>query len=216
MSTPSRQSICGCVLAGGLSRRMGGGDKALKSLGGRPMLAHVIDRLRPQVAGIVLNANGDPGRFDEFGLPVVADTIEGFAGPLAGVLAALRHCQAHNPGTMTHVASAASDTPFFPNDLVATLSTRAQDADTIVMATSNGNRHPVFALWPVALADDLDQWMRTTDTYKVLAWTAHHRLETVDFALEKREDGSMRDPFFNANTPDDLALAETYLAEQPA
>lgn len=209
---PERPQILGCVLAGGLSRRMGGGDKALKAIGGRPMLNLVIERLRPQVACLILNANGDPKRFESFGLPVVADTVEGFTGPLAGVLAAMRFAEEHAAG-FTHVASAASDTPFFPVDLVHDLASGAAGVDTVVLATSGGNRHPVFGLWPVGLADDLDTWLRSTDTYKVLAWISRHRLATVDFPLF--ESGSQTlDPFFNVNTPEDIFAAEHYLAEQ--
>lgn len=213
MSAPSKETVLGCILAGGLSRRMGGGDKALREIGGRPMLARVVERLKPQVAALILNANGDPQRFESFSLPVAADTIEGFAGPLAGVLAGMRHAE-KTPG-LTHVATAASDTPFFPEDLVARLAEKATTADTIVLATSGGHRHPVFGLWPVALADDLDQWMRGTETYKVLAWTGRHRLETVDFPMLTVGERPL-DPFFNANTPEELQEAERYLSELPA
>ena len=207
---PARENILGCILAGGLSRRMGGGDKTLIELAGRPMLAHVVERLRPQVADLILNANGPAERFDSFAVPVVADTIEGFAGPLAGVLAGL-----HNARTIsgvTHVASAAGDTPFLPMDLVARLAAEATTAETVVLATSGGNRHPVFGLWPVALADDLESWMRATETYKVLAWTSRHRLATVDFSMRRHGETEI-DPFFNANTPEDLATAERLAAE---
>ena len=209
--TPARDDILGCVLAGGLSRRMGGGDKALLSVGGRPMLAHVVERLRPQVGAVILNANGNPQRFGEFDLPVVADTVEGFAGPLAGVLAAMRH--AEGCGGFSHVATAASDTPFFPTDLVAKLADEAMTPDTIVLATSDGNRHPVFGLWPVALADDLETWLTAGETFKVLAWVHRHRLATVDFPMSLRV-GERIDPFFNANTPDDIVAAERILQEQ--
>jgi molybdenum cofactor guanylyltransferase len=205
----SRTAIVGCILAGGQSRRMGGGDKALRPIGGQAMLARVIDRLAPQVGQIVLNANGDPDRFAAFGLPVVADTVEGYAGPLAGVLAGMQWANAQ-AADVTHIASAASDTPFFPADLVKRLVEAAQDDDTIVLATSDGNRHPVFGLWPIGLADDLAAWMHTTETYKVLAWVGRHRLATVDFPLETIA-GHVVDPFFNANTPEDLAMAERYL-----
>lgn len=210
MTTPPREAVLGCVLAGGLSRRMGGGDKALKLLAGRPMLAHVVERLQPQVGQLILNANGDPQRFEDYGLPVVADTIEGFTGPLAGVLAAMRH--AGRDSAFSHVATAAADTPFFPADLVARLSAEAADASTVVLATSNGNRHPVFGLWPVALGDDLEGWLRSTDTYKVLAWIGRHKLRTVDFPLTAVA-GETLDPFFNANTPEDMLQAERYVKE---
>ncbi len=207
---PARENILGCILAGGLSRRMGGGDKTLLEIGGRPILTYVVERFRPQVGKLILNANGEAERFDSFDLPVVADTIEGFAGPLAGILAGLHH--ARTMTGITHVASAAGDTPFLPMDLVARLAAEATTADTIVLATSGGNRHPVFGLWPVALADDLESWMRTTDTYKVLAWTSRHRLATVDFPMRRHGETEI-DPFFNANTPEDLATAECMAAE---
>jgi molybdopterin-guanine dinucleotide biosynthesis protein A len=211
MSGPQSGQILGCVLAGGLSRRMGGGDKALITIGGEPMLSRVIRRLCPQVGALILNANGDPERFAAFELPVVPDTVEGFTGPLAGVLAAMRHAENTHPAA-THVATVAADTPFFPDDLVARLAEKAADDDTVVLATSGGNRHPVFGLWPVALAEDLDNWLHTTETFKVLAWIGRHRLETVDFAFVEAGAAPL-DPFFNANTPDDIVEAERLVRE---
>ncbi|WP_419912930.1 molybdenum cofactor guanylyltransferase MobA [Hoeflea sp.] len=203
--------ILGCILAGGLSRRMGGGDKALLPLGGVSMLARVAARLGPQVQQIVLNANGDPSRFADLGLPVVADEIEGFAGPLAGVCAGMGWAHSNTPAC-THIVTAAADTPFFPADLVTCLTSgHALRPDTIVMATSDGNRHPVFALWPVELRDDLAAWLERTDTFKVLAWARRHDLQMVDFPLVETADGPL-DPFFNANTPEDFALAEKILS----
>ena len=204
--------VAGVVLAGGLSRRMGGGDKSLKMLGGRPMLAHVIDRLIPQVLAAAINANGDPARLRQFGLPVIADPIAGFAGPLAGVLAGLQWAAGLDP-SLTHIATVATDTPFFPRDLVQHFIAAAGGRpNRIVMAASAGNRHPVFGLWPIGLKDDLAQWMAATDTYKVLAWTDRHDSVLCDFAMS--DCGSRKlDPFFNANTPDELAEAEALLAE---
>ena len=208
--TPEVRNITGCVLAGGLSRRMGGGDKALKSLGGAPMLGRVIERLRPQAGSVILNANGDPGRFAQFALPVVADDIKGFAGPLAGVAACMRWA-VQNAAGCSHIVTAAADTPFFPADLVARfLSVDTFAPDTIVMATSQGNRHPVFALCPVALHRDLAGWLRETETYKVMAWVQKHDLQQVDFPLIEAA-GEHIDPFFNANTPEDFAMAENLL-----
>ncbi|VVT23496.1 molybdenum cofactor guanylyltransferase MobA [Rhizobium sp. EC-SD404] len=212
MTGPSRKDILGCVLAGGLSRRMGGGDKALLEIRGVPMLTRVIDRLKPQVSSLVLNANGDAGRFAEYDLPVIADTVGDFAGPLAGVLAGMRHAQTADQ-SISHVATAASDTPFFPVDLVERFAEVTTTADTIALATSDGNRHPVFGLWPVALADDLETWLKESDTFKVLAWVHRHRLATVDFDLVRHGEHSF-DPFFNANTPEDMIAAETFLREQ--
>jgi molybdopterin-guanine dinucleotide biosynthesis protein A len=204
--------VAGVALAGGLSRRMGGGDKSLKPLGGRPMLARVIETFAPQVVTMAINANGDPARLSQFELPVIADPIEGFAGPLAGVLAGLQWASGLDP-SISHIATVASDTPFFPRDLVQRL-VAAADAkpNRIVLAASAGNRHPVFGLWPVALKDDLARWMAETDTYKVLAWTSRHDTVLCDFAF-KDCGGRQVDPFFNANTPEELAEAEVLLAE---
>ncbi|QBK31060.1 molybdenum cofactor guanylyltransferase MobA [Roseitalea porphyridii] len=209
--TAGKKTILGVVLAGGQSRRMGGTDKALVPLAGRPLIAHVAGRLAPQVDAVAINANGDPARFEETALPVFADTVAGHAGPLAGVLAAMDHAARHHP-SVTHVATAATDTPFFPEDLVARLSAAATTANTIAMATSDGHRHPVFALWPVALADDLGDWLETSDTLKVMAFVQRHHLAEVDFPVGR--DGT--DPFFNINTPDDLARAETFMRQGAA
>nr|WP_276562395.1 molybdenum cofactor guanylyltransferase MobA [Hoeflea prorocentri] len=207
----TQDDILGCVLAGGLSRRMGGGDKSLRPLGDGSMLSRVVERLRPQVGRLLLNANGDPERFSQFGLPVVADQVEGFAGPLAGISAAMEWASIHEPG-MSHIVTAASDTPFFPTDLVAgLLSANDGGSETIVMATSGGFRHPVFSLWPVCLRDDLTAWLRDTDTLKVMAWVQRHDLLSVEFANVETAAGPV-DPFFNANTPEDLAAAEDILA----
>lgn len=199
-------TIAGLVLAGGLSRRMGGGEKGLQLLGGQSMISRVIDRMAPQVDALAINANSDPAPYLHFGLPVLPDTIGGHAGPLAGVLTGLEWA-ATLPG-ITHIASAATDTPFLPLDLVARFAPLA-GPERIVIARSGGNRHPVFGLWPVALRQDLTQWLNTSDTMKVLAWANRHDLVFCDFDADG--DGAP-DPFFNANTPDELAEAESYLA----
>ncbi len=207
---PSPQQIVGCVLAGGQSRRMGGEEKALLSLGGQPMLTRIIERLRPQVGPLILNANGDTARYSPFALPVVPDNITGFAGPLAGVEAGMGWAR-QNAESATHLVTAATDTPFFPEHLVASLVDAITTPDDIVMATSAGNRHPVFALWPLHLHDDLHGWLRQTDTFKVMAWVHRHNLSLVDFPpLEKA--GQTIDPFFNANTPEEFATAEKMVA----
>jgi molybdenum cofactor guanylyltransferase len=205
--------IMGLLLAGGLSRRMGGGDKTLRTLGGQPMLAHVIARLRPQVGAMVLNANGDPARFVAFGLPVVADTIPDYAGPLAGILTGLRWAQSNQPD-VRWIASAAADTPFFPHDLVARLHAAVQSSASpakpkIVLAASADGLQPVFGLWPVALADDLERAL-AAGTRKILAWTDTHDTAVVTFAAQMIRDRAI-DPFFNANRPEDLAVAEKLL-----
>lgn len=198
-------SIAGVILAGGLARRMGGGDKALLRLGGRPLLAHIIDRLRPQVDELVLNANGDPTRFAEFGLPIIPDTVAGFAGPLAGVLAGMRWAAERGH---SHVVSAAGDTPFFPTDLVARLREAKGDQPISMAATRDPERglseHPTFALWPVDLADDLETALTEGHMRKVIVWTSRHGCARAIF------DGNF--PFFNVNTPEDLAEAERIAA----
>lgn len=194
-------SIAGVILAGGLARRMGGGDKALLPLAGRPLLAHVIERLRPQVAELALNANGDPARLAGFGLPVVADTVEGFAGPLAGVLAGMRWAAARGH---SHIVSAAGDTPFFPADLARRFRAEKGTQPIAMAATEDPERglseHPTFALWPVDLADDLERALTEGHMRKVIVWSSRHGCARVVFG------GNF--PFFNVNTPEDLAEAE--------
>lgn len=198
------------ILAGGLARRMGGGDKALLPLGGEPLLARVIARLAPQVEEMALNANGDPARFAEFGLPVVPDTVEGFAGPLAGVLAGMRWAAACG---YSHVASAAGDTPFFPEDLVARLSAaaEAEGRPIALAATDEPERglsdHPTFGLWPVRVADDLEAALAEERMRKVVVWCERHGAARAMF-------DAARAPFFNVNTPDDMLEAERILGER--
>ena len=194
--------IAGIVLAGGLSRRMGGGDKCLRPLAGRPILAHILERARGQVAALALNANGDAARFAAFGLPVVADSVPDFAGPLAGILAGLDWAAADVPQA-THVASFAGDAPFLPRDLVARLAgALAEQGAELACAASAGQAHPVFGLWPMALRAELRRAVTTEGFRKVDQWTARYRLATVDFPAMPV------DPFFNANRPEDLAVAE--------
>ena len=194
--------ITGVILAGGQSRRMGGGDKGLLEIGGRPMLAHVIERLAPQVGQIVINANGDPARFVRFGLPVVADTIEGHVGPLAGVLAGMRWARLNTPEART-IATVSADAPLLPADLVARLEAAvAGRGNAIAIAQSGGELHPVIGLWPVELADDLEAAL-AGGLRKVLHWTDRHGTVPVDFAFLERAGRSI-DPFFNANTPEEL------------
>jgi molybdenum cofactor guanylyltransferase len=197
--------VVGLLLAGGQSRRMGGGDKALRPLGGTSMLERVIERLRPQVAALVLNANGDAARFANFGLPVVADSVPDFAGPLAGVLAGLDWSAAHRPDC-PFIVSVATDAPFLPTNLVARLAAELEAAEAdLACAASAGRAHPVFGLWPVRLRDDLRRAVREEGIRKVDEWTARHKLVTVPFL-----DAPV-DPFFNANRPEDLILAAALL-----
>ena len=197
--------VVGLLLAGGQSRRMGGGDKALRPLGGASMLERVIERLRPQVAALVLNANGDAARFANFGLPVVADSVPDFAGPLAGVLAGLDWSAAHRPDC-PFIVSVATDAPFLPTNLVARLAAELEAAEAdLACAASAGRAHPVFGLWPVRLREDLRRAVREEGIRKVDEWTARHKLVTVPFL-----DAPV-DPFFNANRPEDLILAAALL-----
>ena len=210
-SPGAADGVAGVLLAGGRATRMGGGDKSLHSLAGRPILAHVIERVRPQVSVLLLNANGDPARFQGFGLPVEGDVIEDFAGPLAGILTGLEWAGAHAPGCRW-VASFPTDAPFLPEDLVRRMvaAVGAEDAH-IGCAASGGRTHPVVALWPVGLAGDLRRAMTEDGVRKIDRWTAHYRVAYVEYAAEPV------DPFFNVNRPGDLERAERLLgAETPA
>lgn len=201
MTIERPETLC-VVLAGGLGRRMGGGDKPMREIGGRTILEHVIERLERQCDGLVLNANGDPARFARFGLPVVADTIEGYPGPLAGILAALEWAAANRPD-VEWIVSAAGDCPFLPRDLVARLQqARSAEGADLAVAASGGQAHPVIGLWKVALRDELRHALIDEDLRKIDRWTARYRLATVAWPVEPV------DPFFNANTVDDLAEAE--------
>ncbi len=192
----------GVILAGGQATRMGGGDKGLLTLGDTTLLGHVMDRLRPQVADMALNANGDPARFAGLGLPVISDSIEGFAGPLAGVLAGLDWAAAQGAET---IVTAAADTPFFPCDLVPRLQLAAEGmAHPLALAATpdperGKARHPTFGLWPVALREDLRAAL-ADGVRKVVMWTDRHDGRLAMFPDEAA--------FFNVNTPDDLARAE--------
>lgn len=192
----------GAILAGGLARRMGGGDKGLREVGGRTILDRVAARLGPQCDGLVLNANGDPARFAGLGLPVVPDGVPGFAGPLAGLLAVLDWAAANRPD-LAYVASAAADTPFLPGDLVARLHAGRVAAERpLACAASGGRTHPVVALWPVALRDDLRRAVLDEGERKVGRWGARHGIAAVSWP-----DAPV-DPFFNVNTPEDLVEAD--------
>ena len=198
--------IAGVLLAGGLARRMGGGDKCLRPLAGETLLHRVIERAAPQVSPLILNANGDAARFSAYGLPVVADVVAGHAGPLAGILTALDWA-ARAPDCPL-VASFATDAPFLPRDLVARLAeARTGAGAALACAASDGRAHPVFGLWPVALRDDLRAALVERGERRIDRWTARHGLVEVPF----RSDPV--DPFFNANRTDDLAEAERLIAQ---
>jgi molybdopterin-guanine dinucleotide biosynthesis protein A len=199
-----RTDTIGVVLAGGLARRMGGGDKPLRLLGGRPMLDHVLARFAPQVAAAILNANGDPARFAEHALPVVADGLPDHPGPLAGILAALDFAAEQRPD-LPWVVSVPGDSPFIPHDLVARLhAARAAQDVPLACARSAGQAHPPVGLWPVALRQDLRAALLSGER-KIDRWTARHGCAHADWP------DTPVDPFFNANAPEDLATAETLL-----
>ena len=199
--------IAGVLLAGGLARRMGGGDKCLRPLAGTPILGHVLARVRPQVGPLLLNVNSDPARFQEYELPMAADVIAGHAGPLAGILTGMEWAAQHAP-ECAWLASFATDAPFLPGDLVARLSgAAAAEGVDMARAASNGRAHRVFALWPVALSGALRHALVDEDIRKIDAWTARYHVATVEF------EAAPHDPFFNANRPEDFAEAERLLGE---
>ena len=199
----------GVILAGGLARRMGGGDKTMRAIAGRPILDHVIERLAPQCASLILNANGDPARFGAWGLPVVPDDVPDFAGPLAGVLAALDWTALHHPA-IEWVVSVAADCPFLPRDLVARMQTeRAMVEADLAVAASGDQSHPVVGLWKVSLRGALRHALVVEECRKIDRWTARYRLVTTQWPV------TPVDPFFNANTPDDVAEAEALARVAP-
>jgi len=199
------RGIPGVILAGGLATRMGGGDKGLRVVGGQRLLDHVIARLSPQCAALAINANGAPGRFAEFALPVLPDSLPDHPGPLAGVLAGLDWAAEQGFGS---IVTAAADTPFFPRDLVARL-VEAAGPEGLALAGSrdeNGKlwRHPTFGLWPVALRDELRAALQG-GLRKIVLWTDAHQAGLAEFPARPF------DPFFNVNTPEDIAEAERLL-----
>jgi len=192
----------GVLLAGGLARRMGGGDKPMRTVGGRTLLERTIARMMPQCDGLILNANGDPARFASVGLPVVPDTVDGFVGPMAGILAALEWTAVHRPD-IEWVISAPADTPFLPRDLVARLQeARIADDATLAAAASAGQVHHVTGLWNVAIRSEMRRALVADDMRQVSRWTAQYKTAVVEWPA------APLDPFFNVNTDDDLATAE--------
>lgn len=204
-----RPATLGVVLAGGLARRMGGGDKALRTLGGRTLLERVIARMAPQCDGLVLSANGDPSRFAAFGPPVIADSVSDFPGPLAGILSALDWAAAHRPH-VRWLVSVAADCPFLPHDLVTRLhqARSANDAE-IATAASGGQVHHVISLWSIGLREAMRRALVAENMRSVHRWTARYRLTTAEWPV------APRDPFFNVNTTEDLEAAERLIASQP-
>ncbi len=206
MTTPP---TLGLVLAGGLARRMGGGDKARIRVGGATILERVLACLKPQCTRLIINANGDPARFNDTGLPVVADSVPDFAGPLAGVLAGLDWAAANAPSN-EWLVSAPGDCPFLPKNLVARLhEARAAAGTPLACARSGEWRHPVIALWPVALREDLRRALVDEDLHKIEIWTARHGVAIADWPVEPV------DPFFNVNRPEDASRAEALAAQLP-
>ena len=200
--------IVGVLLAGGQSRRMGGIDKALQMLGGRPLLAHAIERLKPQVAGMVINANGEASRFAAFRLPVIADSIAGFAGPLAGVHAGLAWVRASRPG-IEHVVTVSADTPFFPTDLVARFLASLNQNRPLLVARSEEGLHPVIGLWPVSMVTAIEESLKQ-GVRKASAFVQERGAIEVFFPRIEI-GGRLIDPFFNINSPEDLAKADALL-----
>jgi len=204
----SAPPILGLVLAGGLARRMGGGDKARIRIGGKSILERVLTRLRPQCSAVILNANGDPARFADTGLPVVADGVAGFVGPLAGILAGLDWAAAHAPD-IADVLSVPGDCPFLPADLVARLDAARRTAGRPLACARSGDwRHPVVGLWPVTLRADLRKALVEEGLHKIESFTARHGVAVAEWA------STPVDPFFNVNAPEDAATAERIAAQQ--
>jgi molybdopterin-guanine dinucleotide biosynthesis protein A len=206
---PDNPSTLGLILAGGLARRMGGGDKPRTQIGGATILSRVIERMTPQCSRLIVNANGDPARFADTGLPVVADDVPDFAGPLAGILAGLDWAATNAPDIAT-VASVPGDCPFLPRDLVARLHEARQSQNQPLACARSGEwRHPVVGLWPVALRADLRKALTEDNMRKIEIWTARHGVALADWPAEPV------DPFFNVNTPEDAAAAERLAAQYP-
>ncbi len=208
--SPTHPPTLGLVLAGGLARRMGGGDKALITIGGAAILDRVIARLRPATTAIILNANGDPARFARYHLPVVADSVPDFAGPLAGILAGLDWAAEHAPG-IEWIASAPADCPFLPHDLVPRLHQVREAAGTPLACARSGDwRHPVVGLWRLSLRADLRRALVEEGLHKIEVWTARHGIAIAEWPT------TPLDPFFNVNTPQDAAAAEQLARLEPA
>ena len=202
-------AVLAVVLAGGLARRMGGGDKPLTRVAGKTILSRVIERMTPQCQRLILNANGDPARFADTGLPVIPDDVPDFAGPLAGLLAGLDWAAVHAP-EVAYVASVPGDCPFLPRDLVTRLhQARAASGQPLACARSGEWRHPVVGVWPVALRADLRHALTKEDLRKIELWTARHGVALADWPA------APVDPFFNVNTPEDAAAAERLAVQHP-
>jgi molybdopterin-guanine dinucleotide biosynthesis protein A len=197
----------GVILAGGLSRRMGGNDKALLALAGRSLVEHATERLAPQCESVILNANGDPSRFRRMQLPVIPDSIPDHPGPLAGILAALEWSADHRPD-IAWVVSAPADTPFIPMDLVLRLyEARAETRNVMACAASGSQAHFAVGLWPVSLRHDLRQVLVNQDMRSIRDWLDRHGHAEAVWPAKPA------DPFFNINTPEDLKHAEILIQQ---
>ncbi|PKU21443.1 molybdenum cofactor guanylyltransferase MobA [Telmatospirillum siberiense] len=196
--TPPIEPVAAVLLAGGLARRMGGGDKMLLDVAGKTLLQRAIERIQPQVGPLLLNANGDPSRFAGFGLPVRADVVAGYAGPLAGILTGMEWLRETRPD-IRWLLSLPTDTPMLPMDLVVRLRAAVEEEKAeIGCARSGGMLHPVFGLWPVHLADALRHALVEEEIRKIGSWIRRYKVAEVTWS----DDGG--DPFLNLNTPDDL------------
>lgn len=199
----------GLILAGGLARRMGGGDKGLIKIGSETILDRALSRMKPQCSRMIINANGDPSRFSFTGLPVVPDDIPDFAGPLAGILAGLDWAAANTPDT-EYVASTPGDCPFLPRELIQRLDeARKKENKPLACAKSGDWRHPVVGLWPVALRADLRHALMEENLHKIEIWTARHGVAVAEWPDQPV------DPFFNANTPEDVERAQEIARAHP-
>jgi molybdopterin-guanine dinucleotide biosynthesis protein A len=202
LNPPNVSKIVGVILAGGQSRRFGGGDKFLKTLNGTPLIDHVVERVRSQTDGLIINSNSEAVLFESFDLPVVADTIQGYAGPLAGILTGMEWVKENAPAHEWMITFP-SDGPFIPLDCAQKMLLCAEsDKVEIVCAASGGRTHPVCALWHIDLAQDLRRAMQEEEMRKIDLWTARHKLSVLEFSDQPH------DPFFNINRPEDLARAE--------
>lgn len=200
----------GVLLAGGQGRRMGGADKGLVRVGEQTILERIVARLAPRCAGLIINANGEPARFGALGLPVVPDPIAGYAGPLAGVLAGLEWAAAERPD-LAWIVTVSTDSPFLPRDLVARLhAARAAAGTPLACAASGGRTHPPIGLWPISLRADLRRALTEEGERKIDRWTARHGVAVAEWPTEPL------DPFFNVNTPEDAAIAQSLAARFPA
>jgi molybdopterin-guanine dinucleotide biosynthesis protein A len=202
-------STIGAILAGGLARRLGGGDKTLRTVGGRPVLNRLIDRLTPRVTRLIINANDDPRRFEGLELPVVADTLPDHPGPLAGVLTALEWVAQYDPA-IEWVVTVPGDAPFLPSDLVQRLhAARRRNGTLLACAGSLGRTHPVIALWPVSIRDALRTAVADEGIRRIDRFTGRYSCAVEEWPTEPV------DPFFNVNTPEDLTEADRLVAIHP-